>query len=441
MIQRAHTSKAKPRAQDQASSDHAEKLAQTLAELREANERLVLAGVRMQELAEEAQSAKDAAESANKGKDEFLAALSHELRTPLSAILGWVHLLRSTQMTGAAADHAHEVIERNAKLQGRLITDLLNVAQIISGKLRLELALVDLAPIIEASVESLRPVAESKSIAIETHLETGVHQVMADAARIQQVVWNVLSNAIKFSPQGGLIEIRVLQSGAAAVVSIRDSGIGIDPAFLPHIFDRFFQAESGPERAFGGLGLGLAIARRLMDLHGGTVTAQSPGKECGTTFTLTFPTRTARHDRALAEQAADHVSLQDLRVLVVEDEPDARELLATLLNRQGACVTATASAREALAHWDVGAWDVLIADIGLPGVNGYELMREIRLLEGATSAPVAAIALTAFAQPQDQEKALAAGFTLHLTKPFEPDELLRTIAGLARGESRPAGPP
>jgi signal transduction histidine kinase/ActR/RegA family two-component response regulator len=441
MIQKVDIPKSTSRARSRASPvAQAEKLTQTLAELREANERLVLAGVRMQELADEAQSARDAAEAANKAKDEFLAALSHELRTPLSAILGWVHLLRHASISGEKAEHGLEVIERNAKLQAQLISDLLNVAEIISGKLRLDRAVVDLAPIIEAGIESLRPVVSAKALALETRFDPSVRPVLADSARVQQIVWNILSNAIKFTPQGGSIKVRLLQSGAAAVLSIRDSGIGIEPAFLPHIFNRFFQADSGTDRAFGGLGLGLAIAKRLMDLHGGTVTASSAGKGCGATFTLTFPSQSSPGDRKLAEQSEVHVSLHDFRILLVEDEPDARELLAPLLRLHGASVTVAASATEALAHWDVGAWDVLIVDIGLPGQNGYELVRQVRILEGTANSQVAAIALTAFAQKNDQDKALAAGFNLHVAKPFEADDLLKTIALLIRGKRLPKSP-
>jgi signal transduction histidine kinase/ActR/RegA family two-component response regulator len=420
------------------SSENGDQLERTLNELREANERLILAGVRMQELAEDAQTSRSTAEQANKAKDEFLATLSHELRTPLNAILGWIHLLRHGSISAAQVEHAYEVIERNAKLQAQLISDLLSVAQIISGKLRLDRELTALKPIVEASVESLRPASNEKSIVIECTTEPGIQRVLIDPARIQQVIWNVLSNAIKFTPRGGLIRLHLRQTAATAVLSVSDSGAGIESASLPRIFEQFFQADSRTDRVFGGLGLGLAIAKRLMELHGGTISAESAGKGSGATFTLTFPIRvlTENSAPAAAERKPDRAVLKAWHILLVEDEPDARELMVTILTKSGASVTAVTSVREALAQWNSSAWDLLIADIGLPGQSGYELIRQIRSREETDGHHIPAVALTAYAQSKDRDEALHAGFNVHVTKPFEPETLLREVASLVSRTTR-----
>ena len=408
-----------------------DELQRTLAELREANERLIVAGVRMQELAEEAQRARADAESANKAKDEFLAALSHELRTPLSAILGWIQVLRRMPGTSPAADHAFEVIERNARQQAQLITDVLRVAEIISGKLRLEPVLIELGPIVQGSIEALRLAAAAKSIDVAVDIEAGASPVLADPARVDQVVANVLSNAIKFTPRDGRISIKLSQSAASVVLSIKDSGIGIEPSIAARIFDRFFQADSSATRTFGGLGLGLAIAKRLMELHRGSIAAESSGTGCGTTFTMTFPLAASSLSQDKPPEIMAAGSLRGVRILVVEDRVDARELMTALLQPRGASVTAVSTVPEALTQWRQSQWDMVIADIGLPGQNGYELIRQIRSLEARSSAHVAAVALTAYAQPKDRDKALSAGFDLHLTKPFEADAFLRQIGQLA----------
>ncbi|HJR60766.1 MAG TPA: HAMP domain-containing sensor histidine kinase [Vicinamibacterales bacterium] len=259
-----------------------DELERTLAELREANERLVVMSVRMQELAEDA-------EAANRAKDEFLAALSHELRTPLNTILGWLHILRQTGMNGPAADHAFEIIERNAKVQSRLIADLLQVSEVVTGKLRLQVQAVDLAPLVEDGVDAARPAAAAKGINLGAHIERDIPQVLADSSRVPQIIWNLISNAIKFTPRGGEIEITLAREDSVAAIAVRDSGVGIDPDFLPRVFDRFSQSDHTPNRAYGGLGLGLAIVRQLMELHGGTVQGQSSGAGCGSTFTVRFP--------------------------------------------------------------------------------------------------------------------------------------------------------
>ena len=279
-----------------------EELERVLEELREANERLVEVGVRMQELAERADRSRREAEASNRAKDEFLAALSHELRTPLNAILGWVHILRETPVTGAAAQRALEIIERNARLQAQLIADLLQVSQIITGKLRLEFERLDLAPCVTSIVEALRPTAFAKAIRLETRIDGGVPQVLADPSRLQQILWNVLSNAIKFTPLGGAVQLRLMQTGDSAEVSVIDSGVGIESDFLPHVFERFSQGDVSAKRGLGGLGLGLAIVKQLMELHGGSVACESAGAGCGSTFTLTFPA--PAHAKAVARTTA-----------------------------------------------------------------------------------------------------------------------------------------
>ena len=404
-------------------------LTRALAELREANERLVSAGVRMQELADDAQRAREEAEAANHAKDEFLAALSHELRTPLNAILGWTHMLRRGAMGGAAAERALDIIERNAQLQSQLIADLLQVSQIISGRLRLEVEAVDLAPLLQAGIDALRPAANAKTIALEADIQAGVRQVLADATRVQQILWNVLSNAIKFTPRDGRVEVTLKQEGSTAEISISDSGIGIDPDLLPHIFERFRQGDGSSHRGFGGLGLGLTIVRQLMELQGGTVQGTSAGAGQGSTFTLRFPIPawTARRDSL--GPIDDAAWLREIRVLLVEDEPDSRDLMVALLTSKGAKVTAVSTTREAVAQLNGHLPDLMIADIGLPDQDGYELIRQVRRLDGASGLP--AVALTACAQPGDRDRALAAGFQLHIAKPVHPAEFVHTVGELA----------
>jgi len=412
--------------------DHAQQpdeLTRTLAELREANQQLVAAGVRMQELADDAQRARDEAEAANHAKDEFLAALSHELRTPLNAILGWIHILRNRAMTGVAAERALEIVERNAKLQSQLIADLLQVSQIISGRLRLEVEGVDLAPLLQTSIDALRPAADAKSIVLESHIQPDVRQVLADPTRVQQILWNVLSNAVKFTPPDGRVDVTLKQDGSTAEISIRDSGVGIEPDFLPHVFDRFRQGDGSFHRAFGGLGLGLTIVRELMELHGGTVHGVSAGPGQGSTFTLRFPIPALIANRNSVRRIDRASWLREVRVLVVEDEPDSRDLMVALLTSNGATVTAVSTTREAVAQLNGHRQDLLIADIGLPDEDGYELIRQVRNLESTNGLP--AVALTAYAQAGDRDRALAAGFQLHIAKPVHPAEFVHTVGELA----------
>ena len=412
-------------------------LKRVLAELQEANECLVIAGVRMQEMAEQsetrrvqAEAARAEADAASHAKDEFLAVLSHELRTPLNAILGWTHMLRRGTLRATAVDQALEVIERNAKLQVQLIGDLLEVSQIISGKLRLDVHPVDLAPLTAASLDAFRPAARVKDIGLEPHIEP-VRPILGDPTRLQQILWNLLSNAVKFTPQQGRVHVGLVQAGAAAQITVTDSGVGIEPALLPYVFDRFRQGDSSYARTFGGLGLGLAIVRQLVELHGGNVRAESAGKGLGSTFMVTLPSLTLTLDSASNDQGVTAAqSLEGLRVLVLENEPDARDLFTALLEESGAHVTAAASAGEALALLDTRAVDVIVADIGLPDEDGYAFIRKVRIREGGGPHHVPALALTAYARPEDRERALTSGYQMHLAKPVAPDQFIAAVATL-----------
>jgi CheY-like chemotaxis protein/nitrogen-specific signal transduction histidine kinase len=410
-----------------------------LAELREANARLVFAGIQLQEMTEQAETrrlqaeeARADAEAASHAKDEFLAVLSHELRTPLNAILGWTHMLRRGTLKATAVDRALDIIERNAKLQMQLIGDLLEVSQIISGKLRLDVHPIDLAPLTAASLDAFKPAARAKDVGLESHIEP-VRPILGDPARLQQILWNLLSNALKFTPQRGRVHVGLVQAGAAAQITVTDSGMGIEPALLPYVFDRFRQGDSSYARTFGGLGLGLAIVRQLVQLHGGTVKAESAGKELGSTFTVTLPSLTAALDSASSDPhvTAAH-SLEGLRVLVIENEPDSRDLFTLLLQESGAHVTAAASAGEALALLDTRTVDVIVADIGLPDEDGYAFMWQIRAREDGGPHHVPALALTAYARAEDRDRALASGYQMHVAKPVDPDQFIAAVASLAR---------
>lgn len=415
-----------------------EELERALAELREANERLVLAGIQLHELADEAERARanaerlrTQAEAANQAKDEFLAAVSHELRTPLNAILGWTHMLRTGTLTPAAIDRALETIERNATQQMQVVSDILRVSEIITGKLHLDVQAVDLASLVASSLEAVRPAAMVKDIALEAEMQS-VGSILGDPDRVQQVLWNLLSNAIKFTPHGGRVHISLRQAGSVAELRVRDSGVGIAAEFLPHVFDRFRQEQSSYARSFGGLGLGLAIVRQLVELHGGTVKAESAGKDRGSTFTVSFPTRLGGLDAEPGDQRGPERSLDGLRVLVVDDEADSRDLLTALLEQRGAQVTEASSSKEALALLKVGRPDVIVADIGLPEQDGYAFMREVRAREDGRLSNVPALALTAYAGPMDRERALLSGYQMHMGKPFEPNHLIAAVERLTQ---------
>ncbi|HEX8072730.1 MAG TPA: hybrid sensor histidine kinase/response regulator [Pyrinomonadaceae bacterium] len=393
-------------------------------------------------LLEEAVAARAEAEAVNRTKDVFLATLSHELRTPLTAILGWTRLLRDAGLDAAAARHGLEVIERNAEAQHQLIRDLLDVSRIISGKLRLETRQVGLAPIVEAALDSVRQAADAKAIRLGAEYEAETDLVTGDPDRLQQVVWNLLSNAIKFTPKGGAVGVRVERHGSDVRVRVSDTGQGIAPEFLPHVFERFRQQDGSTTREHGGLGLGLAIVRHLVEQHGGRISAESAGEQRGSTFTISLPVapvKAAAQTPEGAEQPPSHRAPEDeapldgVRVLVVDDQPDARELLALVLGRAGAAVSTAASAAEALALFERAGVDVLVSDVGMPVEDGYALVGRIKAMNRGL---VPAVALTAYATEEDRQRALAAGFDAHVAKPVEPAELVSVIAGLAR----PGGP-
>jgi signal transduction histidine kinase/ActR/RegA family two-component response regulator len=394
----------------------------------------------LREHTEAAERARRQAEEASRLKDEFLATLSHELRTPLTAVLGWAKLLRSGEFEAEAAGRALEAIERNAAAQARLINDLLDVSRIITGKLRLEVRPVELAPLIGAAVEGVRPAAEARGLRLDVRLDESAGPVAGDADRLRQVVWNLLSNAIKFTPQGGSVEVRLSRADGHAEVTVTDTGRGIAPEFLPHVFDRFRQADQRLTREHGGLGLGLAIARHLVEMHGGTISAASAGTGAGATFSFRIPLAQSRNAelglRHREEADADQSQLRNprsavlegLHVLVVDDDEDTRELLAAVLGRAGARVTKAASAAEALEAAALLKPDVLLADIGMPGEDGYSLIRKVRALGAGGDVPAAA--LTAYARSEDRTKALRSGFQLHLAKPIDPAALMAGIVAL-----------
>jgi len=396
-------------------------------------------------LLEAEREARQQAEVSNRLKDEFLATMSHELRTPLNAILGWVVLLRSGKVGPAKAAEALETVERNARAQNRLMEDLLDVSRIITGKLELKFQPVVLAKVVEAAVASLRPAAEAKCMDLNVVYDSRLWQVYGDADRLQQVVWNLVSNAIKFTQKGGRVEARVECSGSHVEIKVSDTGEGIEPEFVPYVFDRFRQADSSIQRKHGGLGLGLAIVRHLVELHGGEVRVESPGLGQGATFTVKLSLAAQEKvefgipdevQRAAIRgpQAAFNegtLRLSGLKVLVVDDEDDARSLLTAMLTQSGAETKAAGSMSEALSLLNEWRPDVLVSDIGMPEGTGYDLIREIRNSSIGTS-KFPAVALTAYARSEDRLRALSAGFEMHIRKPVEPDQLLATIASLAK---------
>jgi len=382
------------------------------------------------------EAARSAAEVANRVKDEFLATLSHELRTPLNAMLGWVQLLRTRELGPETTTRALETIERNAKFQKQLIEDLLDISRIIRGKFHLEMRPCNLVPVIEAALDTIRPAAQSKSIELESGFAS-LDPVLGDPDRLQQVVWNLLSNAVKFTPPGGRVAVRLERVGSLAQIQVSDSGKGISAEFLPYVFERFLQADSTSTRSYGGLGLGLAIVRYLVELHGGTVQAASPGEGQGATFTVSLPLivrdQSERDTPALSNckrEAVPYSALSGLRVLVVDDEADTLELLSTVFEQSGAKVTAVVSASEAMAALDQGQPDVLVSDIGMPGEDGYTLIQKVRARSPDQGGQTPAVALTAYARAEDCRRALAAGFQVHVAKPVNPDELVATVAKL-----------
>ena len=387
--------------------------------------------------------ARKAAEKSSQIKDEFLATLSHELRTPLTAILGWANMLRIGQLDPEDTTRAMETIERNAQAQLQLIEDLLDVSRIITGKMRIEVAPIELSDVVKAAVDAVRPATEAKNIRLQTLLDAHAGPVSGDAARLQQVVWNLLTNAVKFTPKGGRVQVRLERVNSHVEITVTDTGQGIEPEFLPHIFDRFRQADQTSTRNYGGLGLGLSIVYQLVELHGGTIQANSAGVGQGATFVVQLPIMAALHDpqQDRRHPTARNINLQkglfdcppqleDLRVMIVDDERDTRDLLRAILENCGSQVQTAASAAEALgllAEWQP---DVLVSDIGMPGEDGYSLIKKVRALEAQTDARIPAIALTAYARVEDRVRALMAGFQVHVPKPIEPVELLAVVASL-----------
>jgi len=390
---------------------------------------------------ENARLYRDAQES-NRLKDEFLATVSHELRTPLTAMLGWAHMLRAGHLDERSAAHALETIERNARSQAQLIDDLLDVSRIITGKLRLDLRQVDPGFFVESAIEAVRPAADAKEIRIQKVSEAGVAPVAGDPVRLQQVVWNLLSNAIKFTPRGGVVRVSLGMADSHVEIVVSDNGVGIGSDFLPHVFDRFRQADMSTTRHHGGLGLGLSIVRHLVELHGGTVEAESAGEGRGASFVVKLPVAPVHKKEARAERARPAARetptydypdrLDGLKVLVVDDEPDTREMLRVGLTRCGAHVTATGSTREALAAIEKERPDLLISDIGMPGEDGYDLIRRVREMPPQSGSRLPAIALTAYARVEDRLQALRAGYQMHVPKPVEFAELVAVAASLVR---------
>jgi PAS domain S-box-containing protein len=394
-------------------------------------------------LLENEQATRREAETANRLKDEFLATVSHELRTPLNSMLGWVLLLRSGRLAPERTGQALETVERNARAQAQLIEDLLDVSRILEGKLRLEVEPLDAQEVVEQAIETVRPAANAKGVRLQPTLKSGC-TVMGDPHRLQQVVWNLLSNAVKFTPKGGRVQIVLAQQGSSVEITVADTGIGITKEFQPHVFERFRQADAGATRKHGGLGLGLSIARNLIEMHGGTVSVFSEGEGKGATFTVTLPLALARRSERStpppsfsifdAGTFGDSPALVGVDVLAVDDEGDSREMMRALLESRGANVRVAGSAAEAFAMFQEASPSVLVSDIGMPGEDGFALIRKIRELPEGRDTP--AVALTAYARTEDRTHCLLAGFSSHVPKPVEPMELFAVIASLA-GRNRP----
>jgi signal transduction histidine kinase len=385
-----------------------------------------------------AERARAEAEAANRIKDEFLATLSHELRTPLTSLLGWSSVLREAKRDEKVLAQGLDAIDRNARVQAQLIDDLLDVSRIVSGKLNLDVRPLDITSVARAAINVVQPAADAKGITLDYYAEPGLGAISADSARVHQIIWNLLSNAVKFTPHGGKISLRVDQNGSDARVTVKDTGQGVDSEFLPRVFDRFRQADSSTTRSFGGLGLGLAIVRHLVELHGGTVSAQSDGVGKGAMFSATFPLladRTAPVAQVQEISAADGYSLDGLRVLLVDDEPEARQIISTVITRTGAEVKTCNSAHEALAKLSEWKPDVILSDIAMPEQDGYSFIKQVRSLPRDKGGDTPAAALTAYARDIDRRQALAAGYQMHIAKPIGASQLVTMIARLAGREN------
>lgn len=419
--------------QTEAARLHVEELSRYIGELQrseEAREQLLL----------RAERARAEAEAANRIKDEFLATLSHELRTPLTSLLGWSSVLREAKREEKVLNQGLEAIDRNARVQAQLIDDLLDVSRIVSGKLNLDVRPLDISSVTRAAINVVRPAADAKGITLDYWSQPGLGAISADSARLQQIIWNLLSNAVKFTPHGGKIIVRVEQQGSDARITIKDTGQGIEPEFLPRVFDRFRQADSSTTRSFGGLGLGLAIVRHLVELHGGTVSAHSDGVNKGATFSATFPLLADRTEPVTVAHsseinALEFHSLDGLRVLLVDDEPEARQIISTVITRTGAEVEACTSASEALVKLIEWRPDVILSDIAMPDEDGYSFINKVRSLPREKGGETPAAALTAYARDIDRRQALDAGFQMHIAKPIGAGQLVSMIARLAGRES------
>jgi signal transduction histidine kinase len=396
--------------------------------------------VRRAELA--AQRARQSAEDANRAKDAFMATVSHELRTPLNSILGWAHLLRANPPDEATLRRGLETIERNAKIQVQLIEDILDTTRVMSGKLHVELEPVDFAEVVRSAVESQKPAADAKGVRLAGSFRAGSSVVNGDADRLQQAVWNLISNAIKFTPESGWIRVELTSTSSTVELTVQDSGKGITSDFLPHVFDRFRQQDSTATQRVSGLGLGLALVRHLVAAHGGEVTAHSEGDGKGSTFRIRLPLEKNRSVRRSEPEYATPFQpasgrevavgkLANMRLLVVEDDEDARDLLVATLSEEGAHVVTASSADEALSKLELARPDVLLSDIGLPGADGFALIRRVRERHGPESLP--AIAFTAYSQAEDRDLARKAGFQAHVAKPASPAEVVRLVSEVARG--------
>jgi signal transduction histidine kinase len=385
-------------------------------------------------------------EAATRAKDEFVAIVSHELRTPLNAILGWIRLMRGGSLDEAKREHAFNVIERNAEAQSQLVADLLDISRVITGKIRINPAQLDLSNVVDMAIEGLRPAAEAKQIRFDVSIDRAETILRGDGERLQQVVWNLLANAVKFTQKSGVVRVGLARVASDMELTVSDNGEGIVPSFLPHVFDSFRQSDGGASRSHGGLGIGLSIAKHIVELHGGSIEVQSEGKGRGATFVVRLPisplvstTLSVPRVRATKKQALDAAlpgDLRGIRVLVVDDEPDARDLVAYVLETRGMDVRVATSVAEAMAVLAKYTPHVILSDIGMPDEDGYLLIRNIRMLPDQEKQRIPVIALTAFARNEDRTRALVDGFNLHMAKPVEPTALVRAVFDLARYTGR-----
>ena len=401
-----------------------------------ARRRVERSEARIQQLLESERALREEAERVSHVKDEFLATLSHELRTPLNAIVGWTQLMSAPGYSEESRLKAVAIVQRNAQVQTQLIDDLLDMSRIVSGKLRLDMKVVDPVAVVEEAINVVRPTASAKGIALETTVDAQVPAVRADAARLQQVLWNLLNNSMKFTPAGGRVRVAVRASPAHVEIGVTDTGAGISPALLPYVFDRFRQGDGSTTRQHGGLGLGLSIVKILVEMHGGTIRAASAGVGKGASFVLTLPVSGSPQVRpydAAARPGSAPPALHGIRVLVVEDDVDAADLATTVLQNNGALVTVCASATEALERIEKGLpLDVIVSDLGMPGLDGFEFLRRVRALPGSVASAPPAIALSAYASPDDRRRALDAGYQVHISKPYDGEDLVAACIKVLR---------